>query len=102
MPEFVHLHLHSQYSFLTGAVKLGGLPARVKAQGMRAVALTDHGNMFGALRHYNACRSAGVQPILGSELNIVRGGSGIAHLVVLATNSVGYQNLVGLVSRGHL
>ena len=66
MPEFVHLHLHSQYSFLTGAVKLKRLPARVKAQGMRAVALTDHGNMFGALRHYNAC-SAGVQPMGSSS-----------------------------------
>jgi DNA polymerase III subunit alpha len=102
MAEFVHLHLHSQYSFLTGAVKLGALPARVKAQGMRAVALTDHANMYGALRHYNACRAAGIQPILGSELNVVRGGNGLCHLVVLAADDTGYRNLVSLVSRGHL
>jgi DNA polymerase-3 subunit alpha len=55
------------------------LPARVKAQGMRAVALTDHANMYGALRHYNACRSAGIQPILGCELNVVRAGGGLSH-----------------------
>jgi DNA polymerase-3 subunit alpha len=102
MAEFVHLHVHSQYSFLTGAVKLGALPGRVKAHGMRAVALTDHGNMYGALRHYKACRAAGIQPILGSELNVVRGGNGLSHLVVLAENEVGYRNLVALVSRGHL
>jgi DNA polymerase-3 subunit alpha len=102
MAEFVHLHLHSQYSFLTGAVKLGVLPSRVKAHGMRAVALTDHANMYGALRHYNACHSAGIQPILGCELNVVRAGGALSHLVVLASNEVGYQNLVALVSRGHL
>jgi len=102
MTEFVHLHLHSQYSFLTGAVKLGSLPARVKAQGMRAVALTDHANMFGALRHYNACRAAGIQPILGCELNVVRASGALSHLVVLASNELGYKNLVALVSRGHL
>src|SRR5687767_1199746 len=62
MPEFVHLHVHSQYSFLTSAVKLSGLAAKVKALGMPAVALTDHANMFGAIRHYNACRAVGIQP----------------------------------------
>ena len=102
MTEFVHLHLHSQYSFLTGAVKLGALPKKVQAHGMRAVALTDHANMYGALRHYKACKSAGIQGILGSELNVVRGGAGLAHLVVLATNDVGYKNLVSLVSKSHL
>jgi DNA polymerase-3 subunit alpha len=100
--EFVHLHVHSQYSFLTGAVKLGGLPARVKQHGMRAVALTDHANMYGALRHYKACKAAGVQPILGCELNVARPGGALSHLVVLATNEVGYQNLVALVSKGHV
>jgi DNA polymerase-3 subunit alpha len=102
MTEFVHLHVHSQYSFLTGAVKLGSLPGKVKAHGMRAVALTDHANMYGALRHYNACRSAGVQPILGSELNVLRGGNGLCHLVVLAADDTGYRNLVSLVSQSHL
>jgi DNA polymerase-3 subunit alpha len=102
LAEFVHLHVHSQYSFLTGAVKLGALPGKVKAHGMRAVALTDHANMYGALRHYNACRAAGIQPILGSELNVVRGGNGLCHLVVLAADDVGYKNLVALVSQSHL
>jgi DNA polymerase-3 subunit alpha len=100
--EFAHLHLHSQYSFLTGAVKLGELPGRVRELGMKAVALTDHANMFGALRHYKACRAAGVQPILGCELNVARAGGAVSHLVVLASNSQGYENLVSLVSRGHL
>jgi DNA polymerase-3 subunit alpha len=101
-PEFVHLHVHSQYSFLTGAVKVGSLPARVKQHGMRAVALTDHANMYGALRHYKSCKAAGVQPILGCELNVARPGGALSHLVVLATNETGYQNLVGLVSQGHV
>ncbi|HEY3496005.1 MAG TPA: PHP domain-containing protein, partial [Polyangiaceae bacterium] len=100
--EFVHLHVHSQYSFLTGAVKLGSLPARVKQQGMKAVALTDHANMYGALRHYKACRAAGIQPILGCELNVARPGGALSHLVVLASNEAGYRNLVALVSEGHL
>jgi DNA polymerase-3 subunit alpha len=100
--EFVHLHLHSQYSFLTSAVKLGKLPEHVKRLGMRAVAVTDHASMYGALRQYNACRAAGVAPILGAELNVARSGSGLSHLVLLATNDIGYENLVALVSRGHL
>ncbi|HEX6277007.1 MAG TPA: DNA polymerase III subunit alpha [Polyangiaceae bacterium] len=101
-PEFVHLHVHSQYSFLTSAVKLGSLPERVKKLGMRAVAVTDHASMYGALRQYNACRAAGVQPILGAELNVARPGSGLSHLVLLAATREGYDNLVALVSRGHL
>jgi DNA polymerase-3 subunit alpha len=100
--EFVHLHVHSQYSFLTSAVKLGSLPERVKKLGMRAVAVTDHASMFGSLRHEKACRAAGVSPILGAELNVARPGSGLAHLVLLATSREGYDNLVHLVSRGHL
>src|ERR1041384_4146001 len=81
MPEFVHLHVHSQYSFLTSAVKLSGLAAKVKALGMPAVALTDHANMYGAIRHYNACRAAGIQPILGCEVNVARtAGSAVDHL----------------------
>ncbi|HLV67547.1 MAG TPA: DNA polymerase III subunit alpha [Polyangiaceae bacterium] len=102
MTEFVHLHVHSQYSFLTSAVKLSGLAAQVKALGMRAVALTDHANMFGAIRHYNACRAAGVQPILGCEVNVARSTGAIEHLVLLAATKEGYKNLIGLVSDGHL
>jgi DNA polymerase-3 subunit alpha len=103
MPEFVHLHVHSQYSFLTSAVKLSGLAAKVKALGMPAVALTDHANMYGAIRHYNACRAAGIQPILGCEVNVARtAGSAVDHLVLLAATNQGYKNLIQLVSDGHL
>jgi len=104
MTEFVHLHVHSQYSFLTGAVKLGALPGKVKAHGMRAVALTDHANMYGAIRHYNAARAQGLTPILGCEVNVVRKDASAAfdHLVLLAATKEGYKNLIGLVSEGHL
>jgi DNA polymerase-3 subunit alpha len=101
--EFVHLHVHSQYSFLTSAVKLSSLAERTKSLGMKAVALTDLANMFGAVRHYTSCRAAGIQPILGSELNVVRpNGNMVDHLVLLAQNAEGYSNLVRLVSDGHL
>ncbi|MEO7032987.1 MAG: DNA polymerase III subunit alpha, partial [Polyangiaceae bacterium] len=102
--EFVHLHVHSQYSFLTSAVKVDDLAKRAKAQGMRAVALTDHANMFGAIRHYNYARANGLTPILGCEVNVVRKDASAAfdHLVLLASNNEGYQNLIRLVSEGHL
>ena len=102
--EFVHLHVHSQYSFLTSAVKVDDLAKRAKAQGMRAVALTDHANMYGAIRHYNAARSAGLTPIVGCEVNVVRkdASASFDHLVLLAATKQGYQNLIRLVSEGHL
>jgi DNA polymerase-3 subunit alpha len=101
--EFVHLHVHSQFSFLTSAVKLSALAERAKSLGMRAVALTDQANMFGAIRHYTTCRAAGIQPILGSELNVLRPtGNVVDHLVLLAATSDGYKNLIRLVSDGHL
>jgi DNA polymerase-3 subunit alpha len=102
-PEFVHLHCHSQYSFLTSAVKLSALAKAAKQKGMPAVALTDHGNMYGAIRHYNACRAEGIRPILGCEVNVVREGQqAVDHLVLLAATNEGYKNLIRLVSEGHL
>lgn len=68
---------------------------------MKAVAMTDSHNMFGAIRHYKECRSLGLLPILGAELNVVQGKSGLHHLVLLAENLEGYQNLIKLVSEGH-
>ena len=102
--EFVHLHVHSQYSFLTSAVKLDQLAKRAKDHGMRAVALTDHANMYGAIRHYNAARNNGLTPIIGCEVNVVRKESSAAfdHLVLLAATNEGYKNLIRLVSEGHL
>jgi DNA polymerase-3 subunit alpha len=102
-PEFVHLHCHSQYSFLTGAVKLSALAKAAKQKGMPAVALTDHGNMYGAIRHYNSCRAEGIRPILGCEVNVAREGQqAVDHLVLLAATNQGYKNLIRLVSEGHL
>src|SRR4051812_12180657 len=110
--EFVHLHVHSQYSLLDGALRIKDLVSRTKAQGMRAVALTDHGNMFGAIQHYKACKEQGLQAILGCEVNVVRkrpdgspgkaGEDPVEHLVLLAASEQGYKNLVRIVSRGHV
>ena len=117
--EFVHLHVHSQYSLLDGAVRVKELASRSKALGMNAVALTDHGNMFGILQHVLACKEVGVQSILGCEVNVARPrGSGppsrqsaspelgedlpVDHLVLLAGSEQGYKNLVRIVSAGHL
>jgi DNA polymerase-3 subunit alpha len=102
--DFVHLHVHTQFSFLTSTVKLKSLSGRAHELGMRAVAITDHANMFGAIRHYAASKAAGVQPILGCEVNVARAaGNGVVdHMVLLAADRRGYQNLIRLVSLGHL
>lgn len=99
--DFVHLHVHTQYSFLTSSVKVKGLARRAAELGMRAVAMTDSHNMFGAIRHYRECRDNGVLPILGAELNVARGDGQMDHFVLLASNLDGYKNLVKLVSAGH-
>ncbi len=101
--EFNHLHVHSQYSLLDGAVKVKDLVKRVAGGGMRAVAVTDHGNMFGAITLYKAAKEAKVQPILGCELDVAwnRGGHG-HHLPLLASSLDGYKNLIWLVSRAHV
>jgi DNA polymerase III subunit alpha len=110
--EFVHLHVHTQYSLLDGAVKVKDLVKRVAASGMRAVAVTDHGNMFAAITFYKAAKEAKLQPILGCELDVVslmggraaaegRGGHGL-HLPLLAASTEGYRNLIKLVSHAHV
>jgi DNA polymerase-3 subunit alpha len=102
--EFVHLHVHSQYSFLLSTLKLGALSRRVKELGMPAVALTDRANMYGAIRHYKYALDQGIQPILGCEVNVVRDDNSaqVDHLVLLASTTAGYHNLVRIVSKGHL
>jgi DNA polymerase-3 subunit alpha len=117
MPRpFAHLHLHTQYSLLDGAIKLGPLFARTRALGMPAVAMTDHGNLFGAVEFQEQARAAGVRPILGCEAYIASGSrfdrerrerdesgfDAIHHLLLLAMNETGYQNLIYLVSKGYL
>src|SRR5512143_481264 len=100
-PEFVHLHVHSQYSMLDGAVKVKDLVKRVAKEGMKGVAVTDHGNMFGAISFYKAAKDAGVQAILGCEVEIAEHGRS-RHLPLLAATPEGYKNLVRLVSLGHV
>jgi DNA polymerase III subunit alpha len=110
MSDFVHLHLHSQFSLLDGANRLDDVIGAVAAAGMPAVALTDHGNMFGAIEFYNKARAAGVKPIVGMEAyvamgsrlerNAQRGSSN--HLVLLARDLTGYRNLLKLTSAAYL
>jgi DNA polymerase-3 subunit alpha len=110
MSDFVHLHLHSQYSLLDGANRLGDVIAAAKEAGMPAMALTDHGNMFGAIEFYNQARAAGVKPILGVEAYVAQGGrfdrtpgrGSSNHLVLLAQNEAGYRNLLKLTSAAYL
>ncbi|MBM4127643.1 MAG: DNA polymerase III subunit alpha [Nitrospira sp.] len=111
--SFVHLHLHTQFSLLDGANQIGPLVQQVKAFGQPAVAMTDHGNMFGAVEFYRKAKDAGIKPIIGCEAYMAMGSrhakkdSGLAHndyyhLILLARNLTGYQNLIKLVSKGYL
>ena len=108
---FVHLHCHSDFSLLDGACTVEALVARAKDLGMQRLALTDHGNMFGALPFYKECKKQGIVPIIGSEFYKAPGsrrdksgsekGTRHNHLVLLARNMTGYQNLLTLSSLGY-
>jgi len=109
----VHLHVHSEYSLLDGAARLEKLVERAKALKFPALALTDHGNLFGAVDFYTACEKAGVKPILGCELYVAPGSrferstqdggyEGASHCTVLARTRAGYANLMKLVSKAYL
>ncbi len=110
--DFVHLHCHSEYSLLDGLASAKDLCETCAKQGMTALALTDHGVMFGAVEFYRAAQSAGVKPILGSELYVARNsrfdrgggerGAGAYHLTVLAQSETGYKNLLQLASKAQL
>jgi len=112
MPSsFVHLHVHTAYSLLDGAIRLDDLLARAQEFDMPAVAVTDHGTLFGALDFYLKATKAGLKPIIGCEVYVApgsrldRGGHGraeIYHLVLLAQNLTGYHNLLKLVTQAHL
>ncbi|RLA78626.1 MAG: DNA polymerase III subunit alpha, partial [Deltaproteobacteria bacterium] len=105
--EFVHLHLHSQYSLLDGAIRFEELFPLLETYGMKAVALTDHGNMFGAIEFYHEAKKHGIKPILGCEVYVApknrfeKDGDPF-HLILLATDAQGYRNLSHLVSLGYL
>ena len=104
---FAHLHLHTEYSLLDGANRIGPLVSRLKELGFTHAAITDHGVMYGAVDFYNACRDAGITPVIGCEVYICRNRfekSGAAreysHMILLCETNTGYQNLIKLVSAG--
>ncbi len=111
MSDFVHLHVHSEFSLLDGANRIKDLPIRAKELGMDSIAITDHGVMFGAIDFYKACRANGVKPIIGCEVYVAPRtrfdkepniDNKYYHLILLAKNNEGYRNLAKLVSLGFI
>ena len=109
MSEFVHLHIHSEFSLLDGANRIKDLPVRAKELGMKAMAITDHGVMYGAIDFYKACKKEGIKPIIGCEVYVAPRSrlnkepnidNKYNHLILLAKNNEGYKNLSKLVSIG--
>ena len=108
--SFAHLHVHTEYSLLDGSNKIKEYVSRVKELGMDSAAITDHGVMYGVIDFYRAAKEAGIKPILGCEVYVapgsrfdrekVEGEDRYFHLILLAENNVGYQNLMKIVSRG--
>src|SRR6202163_2990510 len=108
-PPFVHLHCHTDYSLLDGACEISQLMDLVAKQKMPAVAMTDHGNLFGAVEFYNSAKAKGVHPVIGCEVYVAQQGQTVKsesnrynHLVLLCENQEGYRNLIQLVSSGYL
>lgn len=108
---FVHLHLHTEYSLLDGECRISTLPETVKKQGQTAVAITDHGALYGAVDFYKACVAEGIKPIIGCETYVAPEGAHIKttsptnaphHLVLLAKNETGYKNLTKIVSEAFI
>ncbi len=111
MSGFTHLHVHTEYSLLDGAARVTNIVAAAKKLGMSALAITDHGSMYGAIPFYQACRKNGIKPIIGCEIYVTPGQRTervsrqemkTYHLVLLAANEQGYRNLMKIVSIGHL
>ncbi|MFQ5691895.1 MAG: DNA polymerase III subunit alpha [Nitrospinota bacterium] len=112
--EFTHLHLHTQYSLLDGANRLDALLAKAEAHRYPALAITDHGNLYGAVKFYKKARAHGIKPILGCEVYVAQGSRfdrtphsrdgavGLNHMVLLVQDETGYRNLLALVSKSHL
>ncbi len=108
--DFTHLHVHSEYSLLDGASKIKELVTRAKELGMDSIAITDHGVMYGVIDFYRAAKEAGIRPIIGCEVYVApgsrfdrensQGDDRYNHLVLLAENDLGYQNLMKIVSKG--
>ena len=110
MKPFVHLHVHTQYSLLDGASRIPELVKRAKELGQSAIAITDHGVMYGVIDFYRACKAEGIKPILGMETYVAKGrydaqdvkDRDSAHLILLAKNQIGYQNLMLLSSEAFI
>ncbi|HEX7509902.1 MAG TPA: DNA polymerase III subunit alpha, partial [Chitinivibrionales bacterium] len=110
--NFIHLHNHTEYSFLDGAIRIKDLVAKAKEFGMPALAITDHGGMFGVVEFYNACINAGIKPIIGFEAYVApqsrfdksktSGEDTYHHLILLARNTEGYKNLLKLTTIGYI
>jgi len=110
--RFQHLHVHSHYCLLDGVIPIPRLVRAAADQGMTALALTDHGNMYGAVEFHHRCREAGIKPIIGIEAYITQGsrhdrarteeGGGNFHLILLAENEAGYRNMLRLTSAAFL
>src|SRR3990167_9363958 len=111
MSNFVHLHNHSEFSLLDGLSKIDPMVRRAKDVGMKAIAITDHGNMYGAIKFYKKCLEEGIKPIIGCEIYVSRRSrhdkeAGIDtdsnHLILLAKNNTGYKNLMKIISIANL
>ena len=108
--SFVHLHVHTEYSLLDGLNKIKNLVSTIKDMGMNSLAITDHGNMYGAIEFYKACQKADIKPIIGCETYLAPNGRldktstnrHNQHLILLAKNQQGYKNLMKLVSISHI
>ncbi len=108
MGNFVHLHLHTEYSLLDGACRISEIPERLRECSQNAVAITDHGNMYGVIEFYKTCKKSNIKPIIGCEVYVSTGSrfskqanrDSYYHLVLLCKNITGYRNLTKLVSKG--
>lgn len=111
MADFVHLHNHTEYSLLDGLSKIQNMVDFVKNNGMSSIAITDHGNMYGAIKFYKACLDAGIKPIIGCEIYVAKRSlhdkesehdKEYNHLILLAENDIGYKNLMKIVTVSNL
>ena len=111
MPQFAHLHLHTEYSLLDGMSKISTLMQRCKELGMDSVAITDHGVMYGVIDFYKECKKQGIRPVIGCEVYVAprtrfdkvhRIDTSPYHLVLLCKNAAGYQNLIAMVSKASI
>ena len=111
MEEFVHLHVHTEYSLLDGACRIPALVSRAKELGQKSLAITDHGVMYGVVDFYKECKKQGIHPVIGCEVYVAprtrfdkvhRIDTSPYHLVLLCENETGYQNLIAMVSKASI